>query len=57
MALVRRVPLPSRSSADEIGAGETETKRDASVELVQVLLPPVYAAGLAASVRPFKYAR
>jgi hypothetical protein len=37
--------------------GFVHTSRPARVELVQVLFPPVYAAGLLASREPLRYAR
>src|SRR4029453_12641464 len=69
IALLRRVRSPSRSAdrlfvdvtplavaATLLGTGLVQTIRPASVEFVQVVVPPVYAAGLFASREPLRYA-
>src|SRR5829696_9716006 len=58
MAFARRLELPSRSvEAKVTGEGLDCAKRPANVVLVHVAEPPVYAAGLPASLDPFRYAR
>jgi hypothetical protein len=56
-ALVRREAVPSRSVAALVGFGFGATSRPASVLLLKVDVPPVYAAGLPASRLPVRYAR